>query len=44
VPFGDLGFFVFCDHPLNLGEQDGLWVVRGEIGCIAEMHGDTEPA
>ena len=42
VAFGDLGFLVFGDHALHLGEQDGLRVVGGQPRGVGECHGDPE--
>ena len=42
VAFGDLGFLVFGDHALHLGEQGGLRVVGGQPRGVGERHGDAE--
>jgi hypothetical protein len=42
VSFGDLGFLVFGDHALDLGEQGGLRVVGGKPRRVGERHGDPE--
>jgi hypothetical protein len=42
VAFGDLGFLVFGDHALDLGEQGGLWVVGGQPRGVGEGDGDPE--
>jgi hypothetical protein len=42
VSFGDLGFLVFGDHPLDLGEQHRLRVVGGQPRRVGECDGDPE--
>ena len=42
VAFGDLGFLVFGDHALHLGEQGGLRVVGGQPRGVGERHHDAE--
>jgi hypothetical protein len=43
VAFGDLGFLVFGDDALHLGEQDRLRVVDGKPRGVGERDGDPEP-
>ena len=42
VSFGDLGFLVFGDHALHLGEQGGLRVVGGKSRGVGERDADPE--
>jgi hypothetical protein len=42
VAFGDLGFLVFGDHALHLGEQHRLRVVGGQSWRVGEGDGDSE--
>ena len=43
VPFGDLRLLVFGDHALDLSEQGGLRIIRGQGWGIGEGQCDSEP-
>jgi hypothetical protein len=42
VALGDLGFLVFGDHALDLGEQHRLGIVGGQPRGVGERHHDAE--